>query len=1018
MNTIIYKNYTFEDSLILSGTIHVANSMICDSLEADTLTVTLVATDDTPNLSNFEFGTPLEYYHDDNLIGRFYVQSVQRTSRDFYKVECISSVGLLMYKRHLGGLYTGETAGSIIAEILGDFEYSIDNEVSNVRIFGHLPIATCRDNLQQVLFVTGASILKDNDGFIHIKYNQPSEAREIAIENIFIGGTQKYTAPATTVTINSHEYYAGNSTEEQELYNTNGLTVTNAFVEFSEPCHDLRGDGLTIISSDVNYAYVSGSGALYGKPYVHFTNQVTVNTGASNIEPVQAQVSDCTLVNILNAENIAKRIGNYYSNVAEVSCSVISEGEKTGDLVLFTDPFGDMKQGYIKDIDLTFSKMLRSSLNLATGWKPLYIGNTYDRYIILTRDDIVSGTWTVPIEMRNKPAFVVLFSGGNGGDGGYDGTEGGVTDYGYALGGEGWRQYYRFTPGGEGGEGGKGGSCGKTLSTQISNLAQSYEISIGQGGAGGEANGGEGSPGTHTTFGEYDTDNGSDFEGNYINLITGEIYATSGEDGPNGGSGGSVGVEFNIDNPTNLGGNGNSGEDVPPHYGGLGSLLVSNFAYYSLVFSGSGGGGASATSDGEDSRQAVINSNASGFSVIGKAGDGADAVTVPSANLASGGNGGGGGGGSGARGIGYRDSSAGSRINYVADAGTPGLGADGGDGGDGFILIYYSSEGLPPLSATIKVITDSDAVVTATRGTTTINLEWDEDAFYGTVYDFGEWRINVTVESESFSEERILSIEEATEYTVEVVVPRNWFTYTGDWKWYNDDEDSGIVELYGSGTFTAKSNVNVDLCIIGGGASGSRATTYYNAGGGAGYMSIITGTSLTAGNYPVTIGQGGARTAMSSQGNAGETSSFGSFTANGGRPSSGNNGGNGGSGGGASQRSGSNYYAGAGGSNGSNGLSNFASYQGGQGDGLTKYLFGDESLDLYCGGGGGSAYTAGHEGAGGNGGGGAGLGGRTSNIPGGDGTKYGAGGGAGMSYYDNQYGGAGYQGAVFIRLSV
>lgn len=84
-----------------------------------------------------------------------------------------------------------------------------------------------------------------------------------------------------------------------------------------------------------------------------------------------------------------------------------------------------------------------------------------------------------------------------------------------------------------------------------------------------------------------------------------------------------------------------------------------------------------------------------------------------------------------------------------------------------------------------------------------------------------------------------------------------------------------------SGTFTPTQSLTVDYLVVAGGGSGG--SQYYGGGGGAGGYRTATSQSLTAQNYTVTVGAGGAGVGPGTyQGNNGGNSSFNSFSATGG----------------------------------------------------------------------------------------------------------------------------------------
>ena len=191
--------------------------------------------------------------------------------------------------------------------------------------------------------------------------------------------------------------------------------------------------------------------------------------------------------------------------------------------------------------------------------------------------------------------------------------------------------------------------------------------------------------------------------------------------------------------------------------------------------------------------------------------------------------------------------------------------------------------------------------------------------------------------------------------------PQLKFTYTGDYVVRKD----GVVELLTSGTIVFLEPKVIDVFLVGGGASGRSphggdAVGY--GGGGGGYTRTIKRVNVSINTqYPVVIGTGGTPTSGTSiNGNPGGSSSFDTFTVNGGTitpstPSYIGTGYNGGSGGGGGVSSNSDY--GTGGSDGNNGEHGYPTYTiGGYGQGFTTREFGEVGGKLYAGGGGGGRY--------------------------------------------------------------
>lgn len=114
-----------------------------------------------------------------------------------------------------------------------------------------------------------------------------------------------------------------------------------------------------------------------------------------------------------------------------------------------------------------------------------------------------------------------------------------------------------------------------------------------------------------------------------------------------------------------------------------------------------------------------------------------------------------------------------------------------------------------------------------------------------------------------------------------------------------------------SSTFTPNQSLTADILVVAGGGGTSGGGSEPAGGGGAGGLLAFSSQALSATNYSVTVGAGGAGQLYSTPGNSGSNSQFGSLTAciGGGRGGLGNGGAGavGGSGGG-----GSGWNAGAG----------------------------------------------------------------------------------------------------------
>lgn len=686
MNKLIYRNLTFSDADILSGSVIMENGMIADELAIDTLEIELYSekqgtalfvpknsdglvtsdkkfvTTEFPQdiLTDYVYGSPVILYHDNHLIGKFYTKSIVRTGKTIVKISCVSAVGLLDKLRHFGGIYEGVPAGSILSQLLEGFEYTIDDEVGNASMYGWLPAGNRRSNLHQLLFAIGASLVKKN-GNIHIKYMRPEEPITIEDNRVFLGGNVDYPSKATEVDITEHGFYALETDEEVTLFDNTEATTTAEHQEviFDSPCHDLKPVGITVLESGVNYAIVSGTGTLTGKKYTHTQKVMAYKTKIGGEENV-VSVTDATLVSALNSLNVAKRVAAFYTTQQSVDMDIVLKNERTGSQVVFTDPFGEEQLGIVKSMAITLSSILKAQTELSVGWTPNYFGNNYNNYMVVTESGLVN----LPTGITEGRA--ILIGGGAGGQAGFNGET----------------PEYEGRNGGTGGQGGNAGLPGKVLAIDFE-VDGKMEVNIGKGGAGGNVDGALGASGTATLFAGRSSDEGAIPEDGVINIITGEIYALPGMQGQNGGNGS---------------GDNARGEDViykgvvysAGEYGES-NVYTGQKPSGTQTAAGGGGGGAVAGANGADGKRGRISyNNGNGFASGGNGGDGANAIAPDGRDetaFGGGGNGGNGGGGGGAGGT--ASNSNGGRYDWTGSPGAGGAGSSGSAGVSGALIIYY-----------------------------------------------------------------------------------------------------------------------------------------------------------------------------------------------------------------------------------------------------------------------------------------------------------------------------------------
>lgn len=622
------------------------------------------------DLRELPYGTLLYYFADSELRSKSYIQSVTRLGETQYKITAVSAIGLMEKQYHRGDVYNGEIFSNVLAEIIGDtVPYTVNNEIENIPVYGWLPHDTKRANLHKLLFACGVMIGRNIDGDMDFRYISNSSVVQIPDGKIYYGGNVEYTAPASAVSVTEHNFMALSTDETVTVYdNTDGSeTADNTFIAFQDaPLHDLTATGTLIIhSSGVNWAVISGTGVLTGKKYTHSTRILTkYSDGANAQEENVASVTENTLVNVLNSENVANRMLSYYSSAKTVSMSFISGGERPGTLIAGNDPYLEPISGFISSMESNVSGVTKANAKIITGYIPTQGGNNYSRAFLFDG----SGTIDLNDILSQVPSKegdliqAVLISGGSGGKPGADGGDG--------VNGSSIHESYG-TPG-EGGAGGAPGVGGRvyTVSFHVSELQQTIlAYTCGSGGL-------SGTDGTDTTLGVWSSSNGASMPYGVANIFTGEIYATRGtESGVNGGAGSSnteQGPAIVFDGQTWTSGAKGANASLSGAYG-----------------EGGYGGGAAVGKNGNDGLSGRTESSSAGRQGYGgKGGDGANAIERTASRVyGGGGNGGHGGGGAGIGGKGQDSSAAGGTVS-IASNGHGGKGGLGGNGGPGLIIIY------------------------------------------------------------------------------------------------------------------------------------------------------------------------------------------------------------------------------------------------------------------------------------------------------------------------------------------
>ena len=586
VNEMVYNGKVFTKIRKGGAKCNKSESISLSSLPVDTLTVTvvderhwdfplanaddqllyvsegypIVAKLSDERLDEYQYGSVVKYYHDGNLVGKFYLEKILQVGKWDWKFSCVSDMGMLVSSDHYGGLYNGVKAKDVIADIIGSIiPYTLDSSLQEVELYGWLPKSTRRNNLRDVLFAIGAQVVRDANGdAVFQPYEAEPQSYEIVPGKFYkTGGSVNNGTPATQAILTEHAYSARDTDETEVLFDgeivgediitPKGAKVNGIIVVFDEPHYDLVVSSATMFESGVNYAVLGSAayGSLTGKKYTHTQRTLTRGGKATGI-PNVVQSSKCALVNIRNSPSVADRLIAFYGYATKVTTDLVLTTQKPGDFVTFTDPYGIRRKGYIQSLEITMSKVMKAKATIICGFIPPVDVPMYLHHEFF----FANTTWTVPEGVTS--VRVVCIGGGPGGPSGVQGgpnTQAGMLHNRgpHQTSGSGttkfnsWMQEMAPTQGGTGGAGSPGAEGGKVFSTTISvTPGQQFAIIIGAGGKGGICAGAgavAGSDGGETKFGNITSNSGSVVPNGYLEEVTGKTYAGKGEDGIAGGDG-------------------------------------------------------------------------------------------------------------------------------------------------------------------------------------------------------------------------------------------------------------------------------------------------------------------------------------------------------------------------------------------------------------------------------------------------------------------------------------------------
>lgn len=322
------------------------------------------------------------------FMGNFYIKDWISNAEHEITFRCVDLIGVMEdVEFNMGASYVAnsDTVATVIGSIMScagiaQSQYQISDDVKNLKIEGFLPLMSCRQALQQVVFCIGAVADCARDEKINIYL--PSNLIQHVIEdenNLEFEQIQKNDMVSDVVVSQS---FLGRGSNDVEIFKGN------------LPVGDHKISSSSLIYAQVNVSPTitvgSQSGSIIEVGLSHFVIRVTTadyfevtattwsiqkfssvsvhNPNAKIKKEIKCE-NNYLLTDRLNptltyATDTANRLLDYYSKPNTMETEFILNNEKTGNWCLLSNKYGNQTKGNIlrMDIDLTGGFLAKAKL--------------------------------------------------------------------------------------------------------------------------------------------------------------------------------------------------------------------------------------------------------------------------------------------------------------------------------------------------------------------------------------------------------------------------------------------------------------------------------------------------------------------------------------------------------------------------------------------------------------------------------------------------------------------------------
>src|SRR3990172_8349654 len=338
--------------------------------------------------ANLHYKQPLDVYENINneiiYMGRFYLDTWESLSENLAEFHASDAIGLMEKPTYLSneyGLWVNGGSGVLSQDLISDImlvagiSYSLDASLSGITLYGWIPVANCREALQQVCFRLGAYVSCARSSVVQIR---PFElASDLSVYDHTITSAQKALGqprqlrpPITGEKLTSHDYKSNIGGEITVRFNAT-LATGEHLIVFSGPRQAGTWTGtatVDFISSGVNWQIidVTAAGTVIFESEGFIDSMLIfyeINPSPPTILNL-LEITDATMVNSANAATITQLIYNYYQQRYLQKTKLFGMNISPGDSVLIATQASRQIKGIIERMETDLANGFVSNLEI------------------------------------------------------------------------------------------------------------------------------------------------------------------------------------------------------------------------------------------------------------------------------------------------------------------------------------------------------------------------------------------------------------------------------------------------------------------------------------------------------------------------------------------------------------------------------------------------------------------------------------------------------------------------------